>query len=113
MAHPVVLAPTEADRLEHRVGDQHDPPHRPAAAASTPVSSSACPARPPQPSWRMRARIGLFSAFLRSAEARLPPDAAPAVLAEAIDQTKRLLERLTKRLRQATDARGDKVVNLR
>ena len=82
-------------------------------AASMPVSSSARPALPPQPSWRMWVRIGLFSAFLRSAEARLPPDAAPAVLAEAIDQTKRLLERLTKRLRQATDARGDKVVNLR
>ena len=62
---------------------------------------------------RPEAPIAQFAAFLRYAEARLPPDAAPAVLAEAVDQTKRLLERLTKRLRQSTVARGDKVVNLR
>ena len=31
VAHPVVLAPTDAGGLEHWVGDQHDPSHRPAA----------------------------------------------------------------------------------
>ena len=55
VAHPVVLAPTAADGLEHRVGNQHDLTHRPGGL--DPVSSSALPARPPHPSCRMRARI--------------------------------------------------------
>ena len=55
VADPVVLAPTAADGLEHRVGNQHDLTHRPGGL--DPVSSSALPARPPHPSCRMRARI--------------------------------------------------------
>ncbi len=39
-----------------------------------------------------------FKAFLRYTEARPPADASPAVLLAAIDQTKLLLARLTKRL---------------
>jgi hypothetical protein len=55
-----------------------------------------------------------FKAFLRYTEARLPADASPAVLLAAIDQTKLLLARLTKRLRQSGGDQGDKVVvNLR
>jgi len=42
---------------------QHDAPHRAAEAPSMPVSNSAFPACPPQPSWRIRARM---SASVRS-----------------------------------------------
>jgi hypothetical protein len=56
-----------------------------------------------------------FRNFLRYAEARLPPDAVTAVLLEAVDQTKQLLGRLTKRLRRSGGDDGDDkvVVNLR
>ena len=56
-----------------------------------------------------------FRAFLRYAEARLPADASPAMLLEAVDQTKQLLGRLTKRLRRSGGDDGDEqvVVNLR
>jgi hypothetical protein len=55
-----------------------------------------------------------FKAFLRYTEARLPADASPAVLLAAIDQTKLLLARLTKLLRQSGDDQSGKVVvNLR
>ena len=43
------LAPTDAGRSEHRVGDQHDLTHRPAAGARDAGGSSTFPARPPQP----------------------------------------------------------------
>ena len=54
--------------------------------------------------------IDQFKAFLRYAEARVPPDAPSAVLLEAVDQTKQLLGRLTKRLRQSGGDHGDTVV---
>jgi hypothetical protein len=72
-----------------------------------PSPASGVTLRPAEP-------LDQFRVFLRYAEARLPTDASPAVLLAAIDQTKLLLARLMKRLRQSGGDRGDKVVvNLR
>ncbi len=53
---PARSAPPERRDLRHRVGDQHDPMHRPAVRPLDAGSNSALPARPPRPSWRIRAR---------------------------------------------------------
>jgi hypothetical protein len=58
--------------------------------------------------------IASFKAFLRYAEKQLRPDATAAALVAAIGETKQLVARLEKRLRQAGGgAEFDNVVNLR
>jgi hypothetical protein len=50
--------------------------------------------------------IDQFKLLFDNAEARLPPDATPATLLEVVDQTKQLLGRLTKWLRQSGGDHG-------
>jgi hypothetical protein len=53
-----------------------------------------------------------FTSYLQNAEGCLSADVAPEALAEAVRQTEQLLQRLRRRLRQATDEGGDKVTSL-
>ena len=51
-AEPLASGTSTASAIEH-----DDLPHRPTADAFSADSNSAFPAKPPQPSWRIRARI--------------------------------------------------------